>query len=336
MLVDNIFKLVNKFSGTENQLSANFGFLLKHDKNLLDIFLKRLGIILGAKELKMVDIETQISYDSGESIIDLRLLLPNRFLIFLESKVVSTKTDAIYRQLGKYRKILEGNRSEYEKICLVYVGKYNISKKEFVELRKKMTLKPDEFLFFSWQDLLKLTSNVRNRDFIKLFEDYIGDSMYNKKIIAEQKIKDVVDVLVVLTNRAFWEMTRYKKIVVQRNAAPNAHYIAFHRTGIPTKPHSAITHIAEVESTEINVPIKNMLKGLPLKVKKDLLEFMRKRNVDIEGGHKEYKIKAGTLVPLAHSIVSKGAGPQVNYRTTIGVLLKAKTTKDIRKRVSVE
>ncbi|MBU1993027.1 PD-(D/E)XK nuclease family protein [Patescibacteria group bacterium] len=291
--------------------------------------MKKLDIIVGAKELRNIDIETQVSYDSGTSRIDLQILLQNRFLIFLESKIVSTKIDNIYNQLKKYRKILESKRLEFEKIRLIYIGKYPPTEKESEKLRRKLKLKNREFLFFSWQDLLKLTSHLSRQWLGKLFNNYIGDSMFNKKQIKEQKLKNVVDVLVIFTNPAFWEMTSYKKIAVQKNAAPDAHYIAFLRTHL--RPKSAITHIAEVESTEINVPRKNMLIGLPPKVMKALLEFMKKRNANLEDGHKEYKLKAGSLVPLAHPIVSQGQGAQVNFRTTMAELLKAHTTKDIRK-----
>ena len=86
MQVDNIFKLINKYRAEEDQLSAGFGFILQNNRKILDTFLRKLGIRLSAKELKQVDIETQVSYDFGSSRIDLQLTIYNNFLVFLESK----------------------------------------------------------------------------------------------------------------------------------------------------------------------------------------------------------------------------------------------------------
>ena len=97
------------------------------------------------------------------------------------------------------------------------------------------------------------------------------------------------------------------------------------------KQRSAITHIAEVDSTETNMPRRKMLGGLPRKTKKNLLEHIKKRGKDIEGTHKEYRLKNGSLVSLAHPIPHIGRGPMVNFRTTMGELLRAKSTAEIRK-----
>lgn len=80
MLVDNIFSLIH--GKQEDQLSSSFGFILKNNRRVLNKFLDQINIRLTNKELKVVDIETQTTYNSGESRIDLHLLVPNRFLIF--------------------------------------------------------------------------------------------------------------------------------------------------------------------------------------------------------------------------------------------------------------
>ena len=79
----NIFSLVR--GKQEDQLSIDFGFVLKNYPKILDVFLRKIGISLSKKELKVVDIETQTTYNSGESRIDLHIEAPNRFLIFIES-----------------------------------------------------------------------------------------------------------------------------------------------------------------------------------------------------------------------------------------------------------
>lgn len=330
MLVDNVFSLIH--GKQEDQLSSSFGFILKNNKQILNKFLDQINIRLSGKELKAVDIETQTTYNSGESRIDLHLLVPNRFLIFLESKIVTApKIDA---QLLKYSKILNKNRGNYEGVRLVYVNKFPLRKEDLEKLRHRLGLRPKEFFFFSWEDVLNLTRLAQNKETIKLFNNYIGDSMFSKKIIDEQKIKNVVDVLVILTRPAFMDLHKYKNMAVQINGAPDAHYIAFQETGRPNGLRSAITHIAEVEYTENNVPRKEMLRGLPKKVKKALLDHMRARKADLNGVHKQFIFKPNSFKKLAREIPSVGAGPMVKYKTTMGDLLKAQTTKDLRRNKS--
>ena len=114
MLVNNIFGLVNKFSKEEDQISASFGFILKNNRRILDSFLRKMKINLRRNELKKVDIETQVSYDSGESRIDLQLTIYDNFLVFVESKLYKN-VKSIYAQLKKYCEILEKKRPEYNK-----------------------------------------------------------------------------------------------------------------------------------------------------------------------------------------------------------------------------
>ena len=330
MLVDNIFKLVNKFSKEEDQLSANFGFMLKNDKEILKSFFKKLRVSVRPGELKQIDIETQVPYDSGKSRIDLQIIIPNKLLIFLESKIASTKVAAVYEQLKKYREILMARKSEYGGIRLVYVGKLPLSEGEINALRRKLKLKPGEFLFFSWEDLLNLARVSRKKELVNLFNSYIGDSMHNKKIIHEQKLKKVVDVLVVFTNPAFWEMTCKKNIAVQGNSAPDAHYIAFLRIGLPERKRSAITHIAEVEYTEINVPLKTMFVGLPIETKRALVQHLKSREIDLARTHKHYVLKKGSLVPLAREIIHDSNKGMLYFRTTMKELLRVKTTRGIK------
>lgn len=335
MLLNNIFNLVH--GKQEDQLSANFGFVLKSNPKILNAFLTKLGIRLTRKELKDVDIETQTTYEGGQSRIDLHILIPNRFLIFLESKIFLAPK--VGKQLKKYSEILKQKQNQYEGFKLVYVNKFPVAKESQQILRSKLGLGPEEFHIFSWEDLIKFTQPFRHKEIIKLFNEYIGDSMFNKKVISEQKIKNTIDVLAIYTNSAFWSLTLKKNIAVQYNSAPDARYIAFHRTHIPGKELgmskrrfiSAITHIAEVESTEKNVPRMQMLVGLSVKERQYLLSHMQKRGADLKGVHKVYILKAGSLVPLAHPILSEGAGPQVNYRTSTTALLHAKTSKDLRK-----
>ncbi len=250
----------------------------------------------------------------------------------MESKIVTApKIDA---QLLKYSKILNKNRGNYEGVRLVYVNKFPLRQEDLEKLRHRLLLRSNEFFFFSWEDVLNLTKLAQNKETIKLFSNYIGDSMFSKKIMAEQKIKNVVDVLVVLTKPAFMELHILKNMAVQDNSAPDAHYLAFQQTSRPNKQRSAITHIAEVEYTENNIPRKEMLKGLPKKVQKSLLAFMKAHNADLNGVHKQYIFKPGSFKKLAREILSVGFGPMKRYKTTMGDLLGAETTEYLRRRKS--
>jgi len=335
MLTDNIFKLLKKVSKNEDQLSAAFGFLLKEDPDILRNFLSKLGIQLTKQELKRVDIEILVPYvfKSQTSIIDLQLEIPGKYLIFLESKIVPIKTERIIKQIKPYNKILRNKEAEYEGgTRLVYVAKDPIDKKEIETIQGSLNRSSKEFEFFSWESLLKLTLNCKkkNRRIVELFSDYIGDTMHNKKIIQEQKVKNISDVLVIFTNQAFWEMTQQKNIAVQAKSSPDARYIAFLRTHLPGE-RSGITHIAEVDYTELR-PRGEMFDGLSKKTRSALVRHVveeRKRNMtDL---HKVYLLKKDSLKALPKKIEHYGSGVMVKFSAVMSDLLCAKSTKDIRK-----
>lgn len=325
MRVDNVFELVNKFSKEEDQISASFGFILKNNKKILDKFLKIIKIDIKPRELGEVDIETQVSYESRESIIDLQLTIYNRFLVFVESKLYKNE-EKIFDQLEKYKKILEKKRAEYENtIRLVYVNKQPVKPEVIQILREKLKLSKNEFFFFSWEDLINLTEESSKKETVKLFKKYIGDTMYAKKVIKEQKIKDIVEVLVVYTTPAYWELAEKKRIAVQKNATPDAKYIAFLRTHRGKKIRSAITHIAEVKYTEKYVPRRVTYEGFPY-----LIERAKKKGHDLDKTHKHYYL--GEIVKLSREIPHlKGEGPkaQVNFRTKMSELLRVESVGKI-------
>ena len=326
MRVDNIFELVNKFSKQEDQISAGFGFILKNNPQILCNFLDKIKIKLTPKQLKKVDIETQASYDSGESRIDLQLTIYGEFLVFVESKLYKNE-EKILEQLEKYKNILEIRRTEYaNKIRLVYVNKQPMEEGIIRELRKKLKLLKAEFFFFSWEDLIKITDEYTKNETVKLFRNYIGDAMYAKKVINEQKIKDIVEVLVVYTNPAFWKLTEAEQIAVQRNSAPDAKYIAFLRTHREDGKSSAITHIAEVEYTESHRPIGVTYKNYP-----ELIKHAKSRGNNLKGTHKHYVL--GKIVKLSTEIAhvrGEGSRSQVYFLTKMSELLRAKSIGDIR------
>ena len=340
MLTDNIFKLLKKISKDEDQLSAAFGFLLKEDHEILNNFLNKFGISLSKQDLKKVDVETLIPYvfNSKVSIIDLQIELSGKFLIFLESKIVPTKIETIFKQIKPYDDILRSKNVEYEEgTRLVYVAKDRISKDQTDLLAKRLNRSKKEFLFFSWENLLSLTLNCkkRNRRIVELFNDYMGDTMHNKKIIQEQKVKNISDVLVIFTNKAFWEMTLQRNIAVQRKSSADARYIAFLRTHLKNergqRERSGITHIAEVDYTELR-PRKEMFEGLSKRTKDDLYKHVvTQRESDLNELHKVYFLKRGSIKELPRKIDHYGAGVMVKFSAKMSDLLCAKTTRDIKK-----
>jgi len=326
MRVDNIFELVNKFSKKEDQISAGFGFILKSHPKILNRFLSSIQLDLKARELKRVDIETQVPYDSGKSRIDLQITIYDRFLVFIESKLYRNEK-AIIEQLEKYSRILEDKKAEYgNNIRLVYVNSQPVKQEVISNIKKTLGLSGDEFHVFSWEDLIRLTDESPAKETVKLFRTYIGDTMYAKKVIKEQKIKDIVEVLVVYTNPAFWKLAQEKNIAVQGNSAPDTKYIAFLRTHRGKGKRSAITHIAEVKYTESHVPRKVTYVGFP-----ELVEFTEKRSYGMDGTHKHYQL--GEIQPLAQEIPhlkGEGTKAQVNFQTKMSELLCAGSIGKIR------
>lgn len=341
MNVDNIFDLLNQFDKEEDRISAGFGFLLKQNRKMLRAFLKKVNVTVSDRELKCVDIETQVTFDSGESRsrIDLQLTIYGNFLIFLESKIVRNEDSIIY-QLNKYATILNFLRDQYnDRIRLVYVSKFLINPQKIKSMFTKIKLGRDKIFLFCWEDLLKLARRYRKGEIYKQFDTWMGDKMFSKKVIKEQKIKDIVEVLVIHTNEENWQLIRKKNLAVQGNGTPDAQYLAFYRTHRKDKQGNklpqAITHIAEVISTETNVPRSKTVKGLP-----DLEKWYKQKRRPLsgrQGTHKHYNV--GKLIELAREIPFIKGGKsigQVKFKTKMSELLQARTVSDLKRLKDLE
>lgn len=336
MNVDNIFNLLNKFDKEEDRISAGFGFLLKQNRKMLKAFLKKINVATSDKELKNVDIETQVAYDSGESRIDLRLTIYGNFLVFLESKIVKNE-DKIIEQLNKYAKILNSLKDQYDdRIRLIYISKLLINPQKLESMFSKIKLDRDKIFFYCWEDLLKLAQQYIKGQIYKQFTAYMGDKMFSKRTIKEQKIKDIVEVLVIHTNEENWQLIQRKKLAVQGNGTPDVQYLAFYRTHRKDKKgktlSQAITHIADVISTETNVPLSETVKGVP-----DLERWYKQKNKELSTTQKRYNL--GKLIKLDREIPFIKGGKsigQVKFKTKMSELLRARTVSDLKRLKDLE
>jgi len=113
-----VFDLVNKFGDEEDQVSACFGFVLKANEDVMSELLTRLGIgKVGRSDIRRIEVETQVAYPSRER-IDLRMKLPDKFIVLLESKLA---TSLGRDQLLRYAKVLEKEKAGYDECRLVYI-----------------------------------------------------------------------------------------------------------------------------------------------------------------------------------------------------------------------
>lgn len=331
MNVGNVFDLVHHFGNEEDQISANFGFILKVNRDVLKYFLgKELALPMQNiknKELREIDIETQIPYGgkAGErSKIDLQMKLEGRFIVFLESKLGGSRLPK--DQLGKYGKILNDFRPFYDHLRLVLVTQFDRKeefKKEVKNIMRKTGLRRKEFRYVRWEDIRQIVAEYNKEAKTKFinnkFLEYVGDKMSDKKIISEQKLKDIHEVLIASTDPDFWEVTLNTNTAFQENNCPDAQYYAFYRTS----PDKAITHIAKVKYTERNVPVKETYKNFP-----EILKRAKKEGW-IDNVHKVYHLEELIKLPLP---IEKGKSPPVraHWFKTLAQVFKARYLGDLK------
>lgn len=324
--VKNVFDLVHHFGNEEDQISANFGFMLKTNDDVLIDLLNMLKIDtkgLKRSERKSIDIETQVPYSVKPeiNIIDLRIKLSDKFLIFIESKIWGNKIREI--QTKKYAQLLQIEKQDYDQIRFVYITQFN-QRKIFEKTRKVILLEDGEYYYLRWQEILDLVKKHNIKGELKfinqLFLDYVGDKMSDKKIISEQKIGDIKEVMINVTDPNFWELTLKMNIACQSNDTPDAQYVAFYRSD----PINAITHIAKVKYTEKNVSSRETFNKFP-----KILDKGQKRGW-LDAPLKVYYLEELVELPFP---IKKMKGDRAVVRNkwfkTFAQLLDARTLRDL-------
>ncbi len=330
MRTDNVFHLLNRFAAHEDQISAAFGVILQANPSVLLTLFRLLRIPsrnLHPKDWKQIDVETQVPYPGQEnesSGIDLQIRLPGSFLVLLESKLGTTSLGR--NQLDKYAAILQDERDSYDHLRLALVTQFD--RKTEAEalakaLRRRSGLKPGEFCYLRWDEVRQLVaenpSRPQTRFLNDLFFDYVGDTMSDKRVIKDQVIGKIQEVMIAATDSDWWEVAMKKRIACQGNSTPDARYVAFYRT----QPEAAITHIAEVEWTEKNVPNEETYKDFPR-----IREKGKARGwFGVPG--KVFHLKELIELPIHIHKRRGGAAIRVKMFTTISELLRARYIDDL-------
>ena len=190
------------------------------------------------------------------------------------------------------------------------------------KIMRQTDLKRKEFRYVRWEEITQIVAEHSKQTKTKFINDkfleYVGDKMSDKKVISEQKLKDIHEVLIASTGRESWEVTRKTNTGHQANNCPDAQYYAFYRT----YPVKAITHIAKVKYTERNVPIKETYRKFP-----KLLKRAKKKGL-INKVHKVYHLEE--LIELALPIkTGKGRPVRAHWFKTLAQLFKARYLSDL-------
>ena len=241
------------------------------------------------------------------------------FLILFESKL---GTSPISRdQFAKYVRVLRDEETHYKSRRLVLVTQFDRTQ-DFLKLRKHLSLSSRELVYLRWEYVRRLIVAHSRNDSVKLinslFLKYLGDTMGDRKIIADQKLRDLKQVLVQATDPDWWDFVKKRRLACQHGKAPEALFVAFYRTD-----KHAVTHIAEVESTEIEEPRKTY-RGFP-----NILRKARQRGW-IDTPHKIYHLKEIVELPRWIEKEPRDAPIRNMWLKPMSRLLKARTLGELK------
>lgn len=321
---DNIFRLVHHFGAEEDQVSANFAFMLSQNPQALEAFLEACDL---PPEPKGVEIRVQVPYEDRTSKVDIEIRKGGDFLVFLESKIRGRPLDA--QQLSKYAKILKASKRKHDiKVRLVAVTQTDQgSRFDRMSEETSLDLDHEEVLYFRWEDLHKMLRRESTvgwrKELMKMFDAYMGEMMKNKIDVEDLKVGELEEVLVQATNAEYWAVNKEYGFCTgtvehkdgRRSKVPSdALFVAFYRT----KPDSAITHIARVNSIERYANSGDVYKDTPME------------RVQKEFGAKVKVYRFDPPVELPRKIPKGDAVAVQDFRyTTIAKLLDAKTLADL-------
>ena len=322
MRADNIFHLVHHFGAEEDQVSANFAFMLSQTPQALGAFLEACGL---PSDSKGVEVRVQVPYEDRTAKIDIEIRREREFLLFLESKIRGRPLDA--QQLSKYGRILEGQKRKHGlKVRLVAVTQTDQGSR-FDRLTKEIPLDLEEVSYFRWEDLHEMLRKEGivgwRKELMKMFSAYMGEMMRNKVDVEDLKVGELEEVLVQATNAEYWEVNRQFGFCTgtvehkdgRRSKVPSdALFVAFYRT----KPESAITHIARVKSIERYANSGDVYKDTPME------RMQREYDAKVKVYRFEPPVKLPRKIPRGEAV----AVQDFRY-TTIAKLLDAETLADL-------
>jgi hypothetical protein len=254
--VGNIFDLVGRFGAAEDQLTASFGFLLRHDSRLFRAFMTQVGFQQIPAEPYDITTQTfyrQFGFDESNR-IDLEISATFRLSLVVESKIAGNRFSEA--QLSRYARLLEDRRSRGDELRLILITHLD-ERDKFRRWVASTNLLPHEVHYLRWThvcDLVERHRSPHSRRLTELFLRKVRHTMSDLKVIEELPTGTIKEVMIVTVNPESMNRALNDLQYICQNEKPTrkeARYIAFYETGGPKR----IRYLAKVRETEINVQV---------------------------------------------------------------------------------